>query len=277
MNSDFFYNISDPAVWSGIWHDNIKMLLIKFFYVLLFILVSWILFKVIVKILSRVLILAKVDKINHYVNNIDYLNSLNFKFDIRKIIIGFIKLVYVLIIVVIGADIFNMPGVTLVINEIISYLPRIIGGLIILSIGVYVNNLLKSKLNLFLQILQLNAGLKIIKSFILGGVFLFFLLIALNQMGFDLSLITNNLSIILGLIVASISLSFALGSKDIVTEVLYSYYLKKSIQVGDVIKIEDDVSGIVVYIDSINLKLKSENKYILYPINKIKNLKIEIL
>ncbi|MDN3710142.1 hypothetical protein QW060_25020 [Myroides ceti] len=54
-----------------------------------------------------------------------------------------------------------MPGVTLVINEIISYLPRIIGGLIILSIGFYVTNLLKSKLNLFLQILQLNAGLKI--------------------------------------------------------------------------------------------------------------------
>ncbi|HLV51884.1 MAG TPA: hypothetical protein VKY44_08015, partial [Flavobacterium sp.] len=67
-------------------------------------------------------------------------------------------------------------------------------------------------------------------------------------------------------------------SKDIVREILYSYYLRKSVQVGDKVKIDaDNVEGTIVSIDNINVKILSNTGMILYPIKKFVTLKIEII
>src|SRR5690554_7824335 len=91
----------------------------------------------------------------------------------------------------------------------------------------------------------------------------------LNQAGIDTTLVTNNISIIFGVIFASVALSFGLGSKDIVKEILYSYYLRKSVQVGDKIKIEDDnVEGTIASIDNINVKILVRTGVVLYQIGR---------
>ena len=84
--------------------------------------------------------------------------------------------------------------------------------------------------------------------------------------------------IILGVIFASIALSFGLGSKDIVKEILYSYYLRKSVEVGNKILIEaGNVEGTIISIDNITVKILTQTGIVLYPIKKFVTLKIEIL
>ncbi len=277
--NDFYneYFGSSSAV-LDVWLNNIKVMLWDFLLLVLYVIVCWLLSKVLTNILNRFLNIAKIDKLNALYEKIDILKRLNLKIDFKKIIIAIFKLFLLLIFVIVGADLFNFPGVTRVVNDIIAYLPRLISAIAIILIGFYIANRIKLWLGKILNIIGSNSGTNIISNVVVFGFILFFTLMGLNQAGIDTTLITDNISIILGVVFFSIALSFGLGSKDIVKEILYSYYLRKSVQVGDKIRIEDGkVEGTLVSIDNINVKILSREGYILYPIKKFVTLKIEVL
>ena len=277
--NDFYneYFGSSSAV-LDVWLNNIKVMLWDFLLLVLYVIVCWLLSKVLTNILNRFLNIAKIDKLNALYEKIDILKRLNLKIDFKKIIISIFKLFLLLIFVIVGADLFNFPGVTRVVNDIIAYLPRLISAIAIILIGFYIANRIKLWLGKILNIIGSNSGTNIISNVVVFGFILFFTLMGLNQAGIDTTLITDNISIILGVVFFSIALSFGLGSKDIVKEILYSYYLRKSVQVGDKIRIEDGkVEGTLVSIDNINVKILSREGYILYPIKKFVTLKIEVL
>ena len=277
--NDFYneYFGSSSAV-LDVWLNNIKVMLWDFLLLVLYVIVCWLLSKVLTNILNRFLNIAKIDKLNALYEKIDILKKLNLKIDFKKIIIAIFKLFLLLIFVIVGADLFNFPGVTRVVNDIIAYLPRLISAIAIILIGFYIANRIKLWLGKILNIIGSNSGTNIISNVVVFGFILFFTLMGLNQAGIDTTLITDNISIILGVVFFSIALSVGLGSKDIVKEILYSYYLRKSVQVGDKIRIEDGkVEGTLVSIDNINVKILSREGYILYPIKKFVTLKIEVL
>ena len=245
--------------------------------ILIYIFVCW-LYKLIIKLADKFLKVTKVRKINTFYEKIDFLKKINITVDFHKIILSLIKFFVVLIFIIVGADLFNMPGITKVVNDIIAYIPKLISAIAIILVGFYIANWTKHKITAFLNIIGNTTGVKILSNVVVFGITLFFVLMGLNQADIDTTLLTNNISIILGVIFASVALSFGLGSKDIVKEILYSYYLRKSVQIGDRIKIEaGNVEGTLISIDNINVKISTGSGTVLYPIKEFVTLKIEIL
>ncbi|WP_372473610.1 hypothetical protein AB4865_12300 [Capnocytophaga sp. ARDL2] len=57
-------------------------------------------------------------------------------------------------------------------------------------------------------------------------------------------MITDNISIILGVLLASFSISFGLGSRKMMQHLLHSYYLKKIISIGThILLIDEKIEG----------------------------------
>ena len=279
MNDFYDTYLGTSSVVLDSWFNGIKAMLYDFFMLILYVLVCWIIYKVTINIVQRLLKVAKINQLNVLYEKIEVLKKLNLKIDFQKLFLAIIKLFLILIFVVIGADIFSLPGVTRVVNDIIAYLPKLISAIGIILLGFYLANKVKQWVSNILNLLGNNSGSIVISNVLVFGIILFFSLMGLNQAGIDTSLITNNISIILGVTFASIALSFGLGSKDIVREILYSYYLRKNIQIGDKIRIDDEkVEGTLIAIDNINVKILTANgNVILYPIKKFVVLKIEIL
>jgi len=279
MNDFYDTYLGTSSVVLDSWFNGIKAMLYDFFMLILYVLVCWIIYKVTINIAQRLLKVAKINQLNVLYEKIEVLKKLNLKIDFQKLFLAIIKLFLILIFVVIGADIFSLPGVTRVVNDIIAYLPKLISAIGIILLGFYLANKVKQWVSNILNLLGNNSGSIVISNVLVFGIILFFSLMGLNQAGIDTSLITNNISIILGVTFASIALSFGLGSKDIVREILYSYYLRKNIQIGDKIRIDDEkVEGTLIAIDNINVKILTANgNVILYPIKKFVVLKIEIL
>lgn len=275
-----FYDeyLSSSSVVLDSWFSGLKVMLWDFVLLLMFIVICWLIFKITVNLANKFLKITKIERLNELYEKIDVLKKINVTVNFQKIIVTILKVFLLLIFIIVGADLFNFPGVTKVVNDIISYIPKLISAIAIILIGFYVANWIKQWLSKALNILGNNSGAKIISNFVVGGFILFFILMGLNQAGIDTTLITNNISIILGVIFASMALSFGLGSKDIVKEILYSYYLRKSVQIGDKIKVEaGNVEGILISIDNINVKISTNRGIVLYPIKKFVTLKIEIL
>lgn len=279
MNDFYDTYLGTSSVVLDSWFNGIKAMLYDFFMLIVYLLVCWLIYKVTINICQRLLKVTKINQLNALYEKIDVLKKLNLKIDFQKLFLTIIKLFLILIFVVIGADIFNLPGVTQVVNDIIAYLPKLISAIGIILLGFYLANKVKQWISSILNLLGSNSGSMVISNVLVFGIILFFSLMGLNQAGIDTTLITNNISIILGVVFASMALSFGLGSKDIVKEILYSYYLRKNIQIGDKIRIKsEDVVGTLVTIDNINVRILTEDgTIILYPIKKFVLLKIEIL
>ncbi len=275
-----FYDeyLSSSSVVLDSWFSSLKVMLWDFILLLLFIIICWLIFKIIVSLANKFLKITRIERLNELYEKIEVLKKINVTINFQKIIVTILKVFLLLIFIIVGADLFNFPGVTKVVNDVISYIPKLISAIAIILIGFYIANWIKQWLSKALTILGNNSGAKIISNFVVGGFILFFILMGLNQAGIDTTLITNNISIILGVIFASMALSFGLGSKDIVKEILYSYYLRKSVQIGDKIRIEaGNVEGTLISIDNINVKISTNRGIVLYPIKKFVTLKIEIL
>lgn len=101
-------------------------------------------------------------------------------------------------------------------------------------------------------------------------------IITLNHIGLETDIITNNLFLIIGSILASFAIAFGLGSRDIIFRLLLGYYSKRNFRIGQNILIDGN-KGIIESIDNIAFVVIFEDKKVVYPIKYISNRSIEIL
>lgn len=70
-------------------------------------------------------------------------------------------------------------------------------------------------------------------------------LMALQQIGVDVSLITTTLLIVLAALVAGTALAFGLGARPFVAQILAMHYVQKTFQIGDRIRAQDAEGRII--------------------------------
>lgn len=129
---------------------------------------------------------------------------------------------------------------------ITTYLPKIIVALIIGLFGFFAGKIAAEIVN------RMAASAGFLQSGVMGkltqtGVMLVTIVIAFGQLGIDLHFLTTLIYICLAGFLISMALSFGLGSRQLVANVLASYYLRKSYQVGQTIKISE-IEGKIVEI-----------------------------
>src|SRR5690606_13618298 len=181
MNDFYDTYLGTSSVVLDSWFNGIKAMLYDFFMLILYVLVCWIIYKITINIAQRLLKVAKINQLNVLYEKIEVLKKLNLKIDFQKLFLAIIKLFLILIFVVIGADIFSLPGVTRVVNDIIAYLPKLISAIGIILLGFYLANKVKQWLSNILNLLGNNSGSVVISNVLVFGIILFFSLMGLNQ------------------------------------------------------------------------------------------------
>ncbi|WP_103070227.1 mechanosensitive ion channel family protein [Aquimarina sediminis] len=243
---------------------------------ILFILVGWLIIKLILFLIKKSLKLTKIDSLILKISNNGMLFNSNTPIEPTKIILSFIKWFLILVLVIIGSDMF---GLTIVSNEagrLIDYLPRIFSSIMILGLGLYLASLIRKSVYTMLKSFDL-SGSKLISTILFFVIVAIVSITALNQAGINTNIITNNLSLILGAFLATFTIALGLGSRDIVYRILLGFYSKKNFRIGQKIRIEE-FEGVILSIDSISMIIENnEGNRVVYPIKLITNRKIEII
>ncbi|PNQ72307.1 small-conductance mechanosensitive channel [Hanstruepera neustonica] len=268
MKKDINFNLLEELM------QNVYDFLPRLVFGILFVLATWLLLKLILFIVKKSLKLTKINYLSEKLNNVPFLNS-EFKIDPEKIILVFVKWFFILIFIIIGAEILNFDLVSNEVGKLIHYLPRFFGALLIFVLGIYGANYLKKTLRTFLKAVDIN-GSKAISNILFIVLVVMVSIMALNQAGFDTDIITNNLFLILGAILASFTIAFGFGSRDIVYRLLLGFYSRRNFAVGQKILI-DEKEGIIKGIDNISMIVVFDGRKVVYPIKYITNKKIEII
>jgi len=257
-------------IWDGIieYIPNILTAVVIF-------LIGWIIAKVLAFIIRKVLVGLKVDVLAQKINDIDFISNSSVNI-VPSALLS--KLVYYIVLLVFGfeaAQTLGIDSVTQLVKDIIGYIPQGIAAIIVLVIGLLLADFLKNIVLTTTQSLGIPSA-KIIASLVFYFIFIMAIITAVAQMGFKTDLIKTNLSVIIAGIVFAFALGYGLASRQTMSNYLATFYTKDKFQPGDIISI-DNVKGEIVSMDNSSVVLRSENKKIIIPLNKLNSEKVELM
>jgi len=195
------------------------------------------------------------------------LNAHMEKFGIKSSVSDMISaFVYWIIFLTFLTATFETLGLSIVVetlNTLVAYLPNVVVAAITIVLTLLVGRFVHRLIDAGLQQFDISFGgvaAIIAESFII----LFGAVIAANQLGFDVTIITANVTLIIGGIIAMLVLSLGLGARTVTSNILGSYYTKQMFKEGAVVTLAGH-TGTVKSVSAVSVTLKTEQGEVIVP------------
>ena len=258
---------------TGMWPE-IFNILVNILIVIIILIIGWLVTKLVVKIIKKALKLAKVNKLDDVINDIEIVDGKRLNFDTIKTISKVVKWIMYTMLIIIISDIMNLTMVSEGIANILGYLPKLFSALIIFLAGLILANIVKKGLKSLFESMDL-SGAKIISQTVFFLILTFVSITALNQAGVDTAIITSNINMILGAFLLAFALAFGFGAQKIVGELLRTFYTRKTYEIGQKIEF-DNIKGKIESIDGITVTIKTKKGKLVVPIKDIVESQVSI-
>ncbi|HMR16074.1 MAG TPA: mechanosensitive ion channel [Mariniflexile sp.] len=244
---------------SSIFPNIIGTLVVLFF--------GWLFAKLAVRLIKKVLTLAKADKLDEKINDIEIVEGKKLNFNTIKIVSLFVKWLIYIMLLIMASDILGLKIISQQISDFLGYLPKLFAAFVIFTVGLLAANFIKKSLKSFFESMEL-SGSKIISQIVFFILLIFISITALNQAGIDTQIITNNVTMILAAFLLAFALAFGFGAQKVVGDLLRTFYARKTYEIGQIIEF-NGVKSEVESIDGITVTLKTEKGKFIVPIKDI--------
>ncbi|MCL6275192.1 mechanosensitive ion channel [Muricauda sp. 2012CJ35-5] len=241
---------------------------------LIILIIGWIVTRIVLFVLGKILKLAKMDMVSDKINEMELFGKGDLKFDIIKIIQGFVKWLLLLVFLIVAADILSWEIISTEIGNLLRYLPRLFSALALMMIGLYIGNFIKKTVKKVFDSLEF-GGSNLVSNLLFYIIVIFISITALNQAGIDTTIITNNVTMILGAFLLAFAIGLGLGSRDVITDLLRSFYTRRTFAVGDKLVI-GELTGTVEAIENNSLTLVTKSGKFVIPIKDVVESKVEV-
>lgn len=160
-----------------------------------------------------------------------FLEKAEIKLKIEEILGGLVKWLIILVFFIATINVLGLSTVSMVLNSILGYIPRVISAVLILAIGVLLAGLVEGVVKGALGQVNLKTSRLMAKiaSYI---VVIFATLAAINELQIAQALISTLFMGFVAMLALGVGLALGLGAKDLVSRILNEWYdnLKKEIK-----------------------------------------------
>lgn len=252
--------------------STIGLIILKALFVLI---LGLIFIRLILFFLKRILKVIKVEKLSKKLNEIEIFEGKKLNIKISKIIITFVKWVFLLALIIVVSEMIGLTIVSEGIGSLLSYLPQLLSALVIFMIGLFIANFVKKAIQSFFKSFDL-SGSKIVSQLVFFIILTIISITALNQAGVNTEIITDNLTLIFTAFLLSVSLAIGIGARGIVADLLRTFYTRRKYEIGQKIRVKK-IEGEIISIDDLSITLKTAKGKFILPIRDIVENKVEIL
>lgn len=173
-----------------------------------------------------------------------------------------------LIFIVAIANTLGLEEVSSVINDAIAYIPNIIVAVIIFVLTLAGAQFVKQTISSALNSTNFGQYSGYIGMIIQGIIILFGSMLALAQLGLNVELINDNITVIVQGIVAALALAFGLGGRTLAHNVLSGLYSRQSIKAGDVVSYQG-TQATVISMNDLGVVVKTKEGQMLVPYKEL--------
>ncbi|EDP69821.1 putative cytoplasmic membrane protein [Flavobacteriales bacterium ALC-1] len=238
------------------------------------IIIGWLVTKLVVRIIKKVLKLAKANKLDDKLNDIEIIEGKKLNFDTIKVVSKFVKYLMYIVLLVTASDIMGLDIITNQISNLISYLPQLFAALVIFIVGLLFANFVKNGLKSLFESMDLSGG-KMISQVVFFLILTFISITALNQAGIDTEIITNNINMIIAAFLLAFAIAFGLGARNVVGKLMHTFYARKMFEVGQNISFNNE-SYIIEEVKSISVILKNSKGKLIVPIKELTENQVQL-
>jgi len=240
-------------------------------------LLGWLFSKLMSGGIRRLLMAIKFDKLADRIKAGEFLKKANINLAPSALVGKFVYWVLILLVITTAADTLGWVAISDEISKLLSYLPHLLSAILFFSVGIYIATFARDLISGTTKTLGISTG-RVISSFVFYLLFLLVTLTALTQAGIDTTILTSNLLLIIGAIMAAAAISYGIASKDVLANILASFFSRKTFIKGQVIEI-DGQRGKIINISNIAVILQlNDEEQLVVPthqliINKVKIIK----
>lgn len=100
-------------------------------------------------------------------------------------------------------------------------------------------------------------------------------IIGLSKMNLETNVLNNLLILVVGAFLFAASISYGLASKDILQNMLSSFFSRKNFEIGQTIQI-DDIQGTIIKADTISVTIQTQTDQVVIPAKELITKKVHI-
>jgi hypothetical protein len=242
---------------------------------LFLIIIGWFIARILSFVVRKALKVIQFDKLIEKINVDAILEKAHITIKPSDIIGKFVYWVILLLFLVTASDTLGWNVVSQSIHDLIAYLPKLFSAIVIFVLGLYIANFVRTGLKGLFDSLSITSG-NMISTFAFYLIAIIITLTALSQAGVDTTIITSNVTLIVGGIVLAFAISFGFGSRNVLTNILSSYYVKQNFEVNQVIEIAD-LKGKIIKINNISCIVETTSGHVVIPVNKLLSENVKIV
>ncbi len=255
--------MEDLTSWTQFFVDSLKTMGEKIVDVLpsilgaiLFLLLGWLIARIISAAIVRLLQAINFDVFAEKVNIKEFLSKANLNISASEIIGRFIRGIIILLAFVGACDHLGLKVVSEKIGELINYLPTLFVAIVIFLIGIYIATFIRDLIRGATASIGMSAG-KVVSNLVFYFLFIMVTLMALDQAGIDTTVVTSNMLIIMGSILAAAAISYGFASRYVLSNILAGYAGRNTFSKGQIIEI-DGIKGKIIDITNTSVILQTE-------------------
>ncbi len=247
----------------------------RVFGALVIILIGVIIARILRKIIKKVFESIGIDKLGEKLNEIEMISKADVEIKFSSILSKIVYYIVLLFFLMAASSQLQMEAVSDLVQNLIEFIPNLIVAGIILTIGFIFAEMLKTIVQTALTSFGIPSA-KLISSFFFYFILINIVVSALSQAKIDTGFLGQNISILIAGIVLAFSIGYGLASKSTMANFIGSMYMKGKINIGDSIKVRDEV-GKVIAMDKSAITIEKENGARVYvPLSKITTESIEV-
>jgi hypothetical protein len=258
-------------------NDMIKSFM-GFFYNLigavLILLIGWLVAKMVAAVTKTMLEKVGADKIGDKLNEIDAIKGLKLEIKLSSIIS---KVLYYFILIFMlrpAADTLGVPAISDMVKLLVEFIPKLISSALMLSAGIFLADALKNFVVTLCKSFNIAAG-KLIGTAIFFFLLIIFVIQAVAQVGINTSLLESSFNLLVGGIIFAFAIGYGFASKEILLNIISSFYSKNKYKEGQTIEI-DGVKGEIIAMDNTTITLKTEESKTIFPLQVLQSKKVII-
>lgn len=219
---------------------------------------GWIIAKIVSIVIKKVLVAIKLDEATDKMGLNDQIEKVGIQLKPSGIIAKFIYYFLILLVVLSASDTLGWHAVSEQIKRLLGLLPNILIAVVIFFVGLFISTFIRDVVKGASKSLGISTGR------ILGNILFYFLmgvvlLTALEQTGLDTQILRSNMFMILGAVLIAGAISYGFASRDVLTNILSSYYSKNIYRVGMIIEV-DGVQGTIKETNKIGIVLQTDDQ-----------------
>lgn len=231
--------------------------------------------KLVSAVVQRTLKAASFDRFGDKLNEIDIIRQLQTEIKLSEIVAKVLYYFILLVFITAATETLGVAAITGMVTSLVNFIPKLIAAAIMLQVGVLVADVLKR------GVINLATSFGISSGRLLGSVVFFFILIitiisALGQAGINTELLESSFNLLIGAVFLAFAVGYGLASRDVMANILSSFYSKNKYKEGQTIRIEGIV-GQIIQVDSTSLTLQTGESTTSIPLQLLQTKTVEFL